>query len=345
MNKTKIAIILRKYPFGGAERQALLIIETLKKKNCEVEIFSIEGEGISYEHKCKVIGLNQKLVGLSLSPPKLFRNIKLYKTLFKLINNKYEIVITYTQLYLVGIIFNKLKTCISIRMFYPNTKNFFRLFLLKKFDMIITNNFPQFSLLSSLKIKSIFVNNVIKENIIPFKKVNNEKFKCLVISNYSQRKNIEIILKAFQQIDIKSFELTIIGEIKFNKKSLEIYNQENIHWLGYISPELIKKYYQQSNCLIHASLREGASNAILDAMNYRLPIIASNIPENISLIGNNINFLFNTSNANDLAKKIEYLNSLKNSNYISDYLDFQKMKIKNDYSIKNNEDFVKKLLQ
>jgi len=229
-------------------------------------------------------------------------------------------------------------------MFYPNTKSTIRVYLLKKFNMIITNNLPQYSLLNALEIKSTLINNTIQPKIILSKYKNNKIFKCLIISNYSERKNIGVVLKAFQKIDMEYFELKIIGYNKNLPQKYKYYNQKNISWVGHVSENKIINYYEKFDCLIHASFREGASNAILDAMCYGMPVLASRIPENISLIGNNSNFLFNPNDPDELVEKIEQLSLLKNTSDIKKYLDYQKLKVKNDYSTKNNEDLIKEIL-
>ena len=229
-------------------------------------------------------------------------------------------------------------------MFYPNTKSTIKVYLLKKFNRIITNNLPQYSLLNALEIKSILTNNTIEPKSITSKYKNNKNFKCLIISNYSKRKNIEVVLKAFKKIDRKAFELKIIGYNKNLPQKYKSYNQKNISWVGHVSEDKIINYYEKFDCLIHASLREGASNAILDAMCYGMPVLASRIPENISLIGNNSNFLFNSNDSDELVQRIEQLSLLKNTPDIKKYLDYQKLKIKNDYSTKNNEDLIKEIL-
>ena len=105
-SKSKIVIIFRKYPYGGAERQGNELLAGLINNDLEVDLVSIEGE-LSYKvDNINIIGLNKKLTGLSISPLKIIDNIRLYYNLYKIISGKYDVVITFVQLYLLGLIFN-----------------------------------------------------------------------------------------------------------------------------------------------------------------------------------------------------------------------------------------------
>jgi glycosyltransferase involved in cell wall biosynthesis len=341
----KIVIILKKFPFGGAERQAKELLESLLKTKYRVDIISIEGKTNYNDNAYNVISLNQNLTGIKLIPPNIFRNIVLYYKLYKIISGEYDVVISYVQLYLIGILNKKCKTIISIRMFYPNSIKIIKRYFLRKFDMVISNNLPQYSLLHAMKIKSILINNVIQGGSYKkFIRKPDEKFKCLVVSNYSKRKNIDTILKAFKRLNPKHFSLTIIGNMGVGQYLNEFRDQKNITIVGHLNLEDIEKYYENSDCLIHASYREGASNAILDAMRFQLPVIASKIPENISLIGNNSDYLFEPNSHLELTKKIEnvFVNHDK-GRVPKDYLKFQQDKIKFDYNIVNNDYLVEEI--
>jgi glycosyltransferase involved in cell wall biosynthesis len=343
--KPKVAIIIKKYPFGGAERQAKELCVGLKNNQYDVNLISIEGKSSYKDDNIYIIGLNKRLTGLGYSPLKVINNFNLYYNLYKLIYNNYDCVITFVQLYPLGFLFSNLKTIISIRMFYPNSINNTKRYLLKRFNLVISNNLPQYSLLHAMGVKSILVNNVVAQrdnNSITRKP--SEVVRFLVVSNYSKRKNIITILKAFKRLDLDKFSLTIIGEFPEYYNLHEFKIRSNIFFTGHLAQQEIEKYYMSSDCLIHASFREGSANAILDAMRFKLPVIASNIPENISLIGNNQNNLFDPNSFEDLSRKLEVFSYLKNENeLLNNYLEYQYLKIKYDYDLMNNEYLIEEI--
>jgi glycosyltransferase involved in cell wall biosynthesis len=343
--KPKVAIIIKRYPFGGAERQAKELYIGLKNNQYEVNLISIEGKSSYKDDNIYIIGLNKRLTGLGYTPSKVINNFNLYYNLYKLIYGNYDCVITFVQLYPLGFLFSSLKTIISIRMFYPNSITKIKRFLLKRFNLVVSNNLPQYSLLHAIGVKSILVNNIVNQSDsknIPRK--SGEAIRFLVVSNYSKRKNIITILKAFKRLDLDKYSLTIIGEFPEYSILNKYKNNANIFFTGHIVQQEIEKYYMNSDCLIHASFREGCANAILDAMRFKLPVIASNIPENISLIGNNQFFLFDPNSFEDLSRKINAFSYFINENeLLNNYLEYQYLKIEYDYDVKNNEYLIEEI--
>jgi glycosyltransferase involved in cell wall biosynthesis len=68
---------------------------------------------------------------------------------------------------------------------------------------------------------------------------------------------------------------------------------ECVQFSGWLSREAVREAYQSARFLVHASSYEGMSNVILEALASGLPVIASDIPENVELINDDANgFLF-----------------------------------------------------
>jgi glycosyltransferase involved in cell wall biosynthesis len=66
-----------------------------------------------------------------------------------------------------------------------------------------------------------------------------------------------------------------------------------VQFTGWLSREEVRAAYQSAAFLVHASSYEGMSNVILEALASGLPVIASDIPENVELIKDEANgFLF-----------------------------------------------------
>jgi glycosyltransferase involved in cell wall biosynthesis len=66
-----------------------------------------------------------------------------------------------------------------------------------------------------------------------------------------------------------------------------------VQFRGWLSREAVREAYQSATFLVHGSSYEGMSNVILEALATGLPVIASDIPENVELIKDDANgFLF-----------------------------------------------------
>jgi len=68
---------------------------------------------------------------------------------------------------------------------------------------------------------------------------------------------------------------------------------DSVQFSGWLPRDEVQKAYQSATFLVHASSYEGMSNVILEALASGLPVVASQIPGNTELIGDNVNgFLF-----------------------------------------------------
>jgi glycosyltransferase involved in cell wall biosynthesis len=115
-------------------------------------------------------------------------------------------------------------------------------------------------------------------------------FVIICVANLHINKGHCYLLEAFEGCNLKNAKLLIVGDGN-EKESLlhQIENyqsKENIIFLGRRTdvPQLLKI----SNLFILPTLFEGQSNAIMEAMATGLPIITTDIPENQSLIENNV---------------------------------------------------------
>ena len=72
-----------------------------------------------------------------------------------------------------------------------------------------------------------------------------------------------------------------------------------------INPPEIDKYLKQGDIYLSTSLREGLSNSIMEAMEYCLPIVATNVGDNCFLVEHGFNgFLTNTKDVGDISEKL-----------------------------------------
>lgn len=144
---------------------------------------------------------------------------------------------------------------------------------------------------------------------------------CLT-GSLAKVKNHKLALQAFSKIKEKgySFKVFILGdgdlknELEEMSKCLELSN--NVEFLGYKSN--VGEYLAQSDIYICCSRIEGISIAIIEAMHYGLPVIASNVGGNPDLVINGYNgLLFTDNDVDDFVKKIELI--LNNKELISKY--------------------------
>lgn len=349
----KILFVLPKLKYGGAEKQALKFAKELSKIN-SVEILDYESNEIIYDENIKIFGLNEKIL-FSKDMNRILRNVLRIKGLLKLVklikNSNYDYIIIFNKLFLpISLInYKNSKIVFSIREF--NERYFKGIYkvLLKKVNILMTNNYPSYLFIKTLKKKSYFVNNILdlKNTTQKSEVIKNKEY--LLVSNLSEHKNIELAIDIFIELKAEGYILKIVGKISderyFNKILNKMKNSENILYLGYLDENKLEEEYKSSEGLIHTSLKEGTANAILDAINYNKPFVCLNIPENIYLVGEIKECLANTKN--------EFIERIKNISFnlenniidIENNMNYLKTKINMLYSIENSYEFNNILLK
>lgn len=186
-------------------------------------------------------------------------------------------------------------------------------------DIIICNskqssNFIRKSLY--IKKKVFYIYNPIKKIGYLYKNFKRNKYELLTVGRLENQKNLTGMLWAISILKkkYKRIKLTIVG--KGSQKdhlislSKELKIQNNIIFEGYSKPDF---YYKKKGMFILNSFFEGLPNVLVEAMQYKIPIISTNClsgPEEI-LENGKYGSLVNVKDYKDLAKKIE--------NNINDY--------------------------
>ena len=106
-----------------------------------------------------------------------------------------------------------------------------------------------------------------------------EKKLILSVGRLEKQKTFLLLLKSFKVINKKypDFKLLIIGKGR-ERNNLNYYIkinnlQKKVKILNFRNP---KKYYKIAKLFVLTSFFEGLPNVLLEAMNYKLPIVSSN---------------------------------------------------------------------
>lgn len=146
------------------------------------------------------------------------------------------------------------------------------------------------------KTKVIYLASSNINKIFTYKKL--EKPFILYIGNRSGYKNFNILVKAFSTSkELKNnFLLCCFGGGNFTKEEKLFFsqnkiNQLNVRHLG-DNEEFLASIYEQAACLVYPSIYEGFGLPILEAMQYRCPVICSQV-SSIPEVGGNAVEYFN----------------------------------------------------
>jgi glycosyltransferase involved in cell wall biosynthesis len=146
----------------------------------------------------------------------------------------------------------------------------------------------------------------------------NEKLKILIPARWSEVKGIHVILQLLDVIhDNTKYENLVFvfagsdtfdDEIYYQNMKNKVSKLKNIILLGNIESSAMYQLYKEVDIVLIPSLFESASIVVLEAMNSKKIILASNVGGIPELIKDNLNgFLFEKENVIELKIKLDYI--------------------------------------
>lgn len=328
----QIAIVVRRFPYGGAEKQAMEWAKYIQGNGLVANIISVETDGESLEHGIRIIGL-----GLHRrSPLTLIDSFITQYQIATRLSSTYDVVISFPQYYFLSLLLKRrIKSILSFRMFYPNTKTKWRVFLIRRFSAVVSNNTPQYALLDAIGIKAFMINNVVASNdAIP--QLANPSRDWLIVANVKRRKKIESAILAFQKLAKYGYRLRIVGHIEDKSYLEELQKMDNEKIATFVGPMDIQSIQKDCNKyagILLTSEREGTANILLEGMANQMPVLCSRIPENSVLVGNDEDFLFDPDNLDEVIMKVTHLQALleKKDDNLNIKLKYRAEKMRHEY--------------
>jgi glycosyltransferase involved in cell wall biosynthesis len=126
-------------------------------------------------------------------------------------------------------------------------------------------------------------------------------FRWLFCGRLHAQKNLHHLLDEFAAVQCEPESdavLDLIGDgpmrdsLARHAETLGL--SQKVRWHGWLKKDQIRSCYQQADGFLNPSLYEGMPNTVLEAMASGLPVIASDIPGNRTLIRHEINGLLVT---------------------------------------------------
>jgi glycosyltransferase involved in cell wall biosynthesis len=127
--------------------------------------------------------------------------------------------------------------------------------------------------------KVVVIPNVVDSNFYPAIKSSSNKIRFLAIGNWKEPKNPLLFIEALSHLNekYKNFELTMIGRGKFiaEIKSLEL--SYTIHFVDFVSNDLIQNYFENCDYFLHASNYETFSIVPIESIMTGTPVLVSRV--------------------------------------------------------------------
>lgn len=139
----------------------------------------------------------------------------------------------------------------------------------------------------------------------------------LTVGQISPRKNLQTVLEAFSKLkdELPNLQLITVGGNGWDydkvKEQVNLLGLENrVHFLGYVSDDLLRFLYRKAVVFVYPSLFEGFGLTVLEAMASSCPVITSNtssLPE----IAGDATILLNPEDVDELSANIVLVNTNK----------------------------------
>ncbi len=144
----------------------------------------------------------------------------------------------------------------------------------------------------------------------------------LTVGRITPEKDFLTLIKAFTQANLYETKLVIVGGYEFQRgyyESLKKISNGNIIFTGQLNKKDLSVLYSNCSLFVLASIYEGLSNALLEAISFNCNILVSDIDSHIE-IGLKMEDYFKAKDINDLENKIRKKFSKNEINNYSQFL-------------------------
>ena len=123
----------------------------------------------------------------------------------------------------------------------------------------------------------------------------------LSVGSLNKRKNIQMLIDAYNQIDT-DVKLVIVGRKENQNFAID---NKNIIFTGYIDDEELKVVYKNALIFVFPSLYEGFGIPLIDAQSFGVPVLCSDIDVFREIGGESVEYI--SKDFSDLSEKLNFL--------------------------------------
>lgn len=312
----QIAIFIPSIKSGGAEKQAVLLAKCLSV-HYVVHFIVYHGEMAPYEPNIKILSECQYYTLLNLKGGH-WSKIKQFYRILK--DNKVECIFNYlTFCDVVGTVIERFA---GVNRIYNGIRNS-RLPKGKFFTERFIHNYiatatifncysgrDYFGELGFSNKKCLVIPNGFPGIQNPVKRNQSSVPRIITVGRFVQQKDHETAIRAISLLKHHLFRFLIVGYGNLERNVRNWVNQYHIEDITtiYINPSNTQELIKSADIYLSTSLFEGTSNSIMEAMNWSLPVVATNVGDNNFLVKEEQSgFLHPKGDAEGIANSLERL--------------------------------------
>ena len=328
-----IAILIPSLKPGGAEKQATLLA-TVLDKHYNVDMYLLYGVEQAAPQNMELLSDTKvhvhSLTGNTIS--KIFQLKKVLKS------KKTDVLLNYlTSCDVIGAIAGRMA---GVRKIYGGIRNARVEWSKMIADKIAHNYIASGSIYNCYSGAEYFTKKGYKEdrNVVipncflgisePIIREDREAKHIVTVGRFVPQKDYKTIIRSIAYLkDLRQdFVMDIIGygieeeNIRGWIKEYGVEDYINIH----IRPDNVQDIVRDADIYLSTSLFEGTSNSIMEALNWSLPVVATNVGDNDHLVIDGVNgTLHSIADAEGMAKSLAVL--------------LNSVELRNDYGIRSNQ--------
>ena len=358
--KIKILILKISMPLGGAETLILQHLQNLNRETFQIHLGTLRSDGLllseAMNYADKYTCLDKKM---SIDP------FSLYKLRRYIVSNNIDIVHCHDYISAIYVYLStkgvKIKKVVTIHSQEKSWRNNISLFIIKRFDKIVT--------VSRNQKLNFFENEIPWNNMkviyncydtakfgpLDYKKhiKHDDVFRIVMVGNFYWQKDHKTLIEAVNIVRNQGFkiELHLVGG---RNKVIFEQNQKLIQKLNLLSivcfhtdKRVDSSFLSKFDLFVFSTKSERLPIAPLEAMACSLPVLVSDIAPNMELIRyGHDGFYFETANIIDCADKI--MTIIKNPQNLQQKKEYGYSRVKEftpDIVVRNLERFYKSILE
>lgn len=114
-----------------------------------------------------------------------------------------------------------------------------------------------------------------------------KKNYVLSVGRFVEEKGFDLLIRAFSKREQRGVQLVIAGdsdhETVYSARLRDLAKVNDVMLPGFVRGEKLQQLYNHARLFVLPSYNEGQPLSLLEAMSYRLPVLASNIPANLQV--------------------------------------------------------------
>lgn len=145
--------------------------------------------------------------------------------------------------------------------------------------------------------------------------IDKSSFKFIYTGRISLEKNLDKLIKIWQENSFDNCDLILVGDIEINSLNKQVLKKSNISLLGRKQKKDLSKLYASSDCFIFPSTTDTLGQVVMEAMSSGIPVIVTNQGGPKTFVNESCGYIVDIYNEDEVKTLIKHV-SKKDEDYL-----------------------------